>query len=236
MRSDSGLRRGVELCGRYRLEERIGAGGMGEVWRGVDLRLRRPVAIKILPVELAADRTAAERFRGEAETSAALQHPGITVIFDVDEHPSEQGRLLFLVMELLTGGRVLAVSAHHPLAERGHRIPGDLADNHVVDLGPDAPEYWVVSMVPTRTPSGRRIPRGPTARTFHEILSLVGTGQCVHPLGEIAARYNSPPGIVFLPIRDAPALQWALTWRSTVDSPVIRALAQTAAELGPISL
>ena len=114
MHSDSALRRGVELCGRYRLEERIGAGGMGEVWRGVDLRLRRPVAIKILPVELAADRTAAERFRGEAETSAALQHPGITVIFDVDEHPSEQGRLLFLVMELLTGQDLGTLLAGHP--------------------------------------------------------------------------------------------------------------------------
>ncbi|WP_433175113.1 serine/threonine-protein kinase [Actinoallomurus sp. CA-150999] len=113
MRGDSGLRRGVELCGRYRLEERIGAGGMGEVWRGVDLRLRRPVAIKILPVELAADQTAAERFRREAETTAALQHPGITVIFDVDEHPSEQGRLLFLVMELLTGQDLGTLLAGH---------------------------------------------------------------------------------------------------------------------------
>ncbi|XVQ86067.1 hypothetical protein ACQP2K_01135 [Microbispora siamensis] len=110
------------------------------------------------------------------------------------------------------------------------------ADNHVVDLGPDAPEYWVASMVPTRTPQGRRIPRGPTARTFHEILSLVAAGHCVHPLGEIAARYNRPPGVVFLPMHDAPALQWALTWRSTADSPIIRALAQTIADLGPISL
>jgi DNA-binding transcriptional LysR family regulator len=137
---------------------------------------------------------------------------------------------------VLTGGRVLAVSADHPLAERGTASLEDLADNHVVDLGPDAPEYWVASMVPTRSPSGRRIPRGPIARTFHEILSLVATGQCVHPLGEIAARYNRPPGIVFLPIPDAPTLEWALTWRSTANSPAIRALAQTATDLGPISL
>jgi len=137
---------------------------------------------------------------------------------------------------VLTGGRVLAVSAHHPLAERGTASLEDLADNHVVDLGPDAPEYWVASMVPVRTPSGRLVPRGPAARTFHEILSLVASGQCVHPLGEIAARYNKPPGIVFLPIHDAPALQWALTWRTTADSPLIRALAQTAAALGPLTL
>ncbi|MFD1938732.1 MULTISPECIES: LysR family transcriptional regulator [Nonomuraea] len=137
---------------------------------------------------------------------------------------------------VLTSGRVLAVSADHPLADRGSASLEDLADNHVVDLGPGAPEYWVASMVPVRTPLGRRIPRGPIARTFHEILALVAAGHCVHPLGEIAARYNSPPGIVFVPIRDAPALQFALIWRSTADSPAIRALAQTAADLGPISL
>lgn len=137
---------------------------------------------------------------------------------------------------VLTSGRVLAVAADHPLAERGSASLEDLADNHVVDLGPGAPEYWVASMVPVRTPLGRRVPRGPIARTFHEILALVAAGHCVHPLGEIAARYNSPPGIVFLPITDAPALQFALIWRSTADSPAIRALAQTAGDLGPVSL
>lgn len=137
---------------------------------------------------------------------------------------------------VLTGGRVLAVSTNHPLAERGSASLEDLADNRVVDLGPEAPDYWVASMVPTRTPLGRRIPRGRAARTFHEILSLVAAGHCVHPLGEIAARYNSPPGIVFLPLRDAPALQWALTWRSNNDSPAIRALSRTAVDLGPLAL
>lgn len=91
-------------------------------------------------------------------------------------------------------------------------------------------------MAPTRTPSGRRVPRGPVGRTFHEILSLVASGQCVHPFGEVAARYNRPPGIVFVPMPDAPALQWALTWRASNDGPVIRALARTAAGLGPIQL
>ncbi|MFC9435716.1 LysR family transcriptional regulator [Nocardia sp. NPDC057030] len=135
-----------------------------------------------------------------------------------------------------TGRRVLAVAADHPLARRGFASLEDLADNSVVDFGPDAPEYWVSAMVPTRTPQGRRIPRGPMARTFHEIISLVASGQCVHPLGEIAARYNSPPGLVFLPMPDAPELQWALTWRSSSDSPAIRALARVAAEFGPIQL
>ncbi|MEU6270985.1 LysR family transcriptional regulator [Streptomyces populi] len=137
---------------------------------------------------------------------------------------------------VLTGRRVLAVSSEHPLAAHGTASLEDLADNHVVDLGPDAPEYWIASMVPTRTPSGRRIPRGPAARTFHDILALVASGRCVHPLGEIAARYNRPPGITFLPVHDAPEVQWALTWRTADDSPAVRALARTAADLGPITL
>lgn len=137
---------------------------------------------------------------------------------------------------VLTGVRVLAVSAEHPLAARGAATLEDLGDNRVVDFGPDAPEYWVASMVRTRTPLGRRIPRGPIARTFHEILSLVGSGECIHPLGEIAARYNTPPGIVFLPVHDAPALQWALVRRTAADRPTVRALARTAADLGPVAL
>ncbi|MFF7046543.1 hypothetical protein ACIP4T_32115 [Streptomyces massasporeus] len=117
---------------------------------------------------------------------------------------------------------------------RGTASLEDLGYNHVVDFGPDAPEYGVTAMIPTRTPLGRRIPRGPVGAD-HEIFSLVAAGQCVHPLGEIAARYNSPPGIVFLPVRGAPTIHYALTWRSTADSPTLPALAQTAADLGPIS-
>ncbi|WP_456225501.1 LysR substrate-binding domain-containing protein [Streptomyces sp. YJ-C3] len=77
---------------------------------------------------------------------------------------------------MYTGGRVLAVASDHSLAQQGSASLEDLADHHVVDLGPDAPEYWGAAMVPLRTPLGRRIPRGPTARTFHAILFLVATG------------------------------------------------------------
>ncbi|MGX1810299.1 LysR family transcriptional regulator [Nocardia sp. NPDC055321] len=137
---------------------------------------------------------------------------------------------------VLTGGRVLAVSADHLLAARGVADLEDLADYRVADLGPDAPEYWVAAMVPTHTPRGRRIARGPIARTFHELLSLVATGECVHPLGEIAARYNSPPGIVFLPMPDAPLLHWALVWRTAAENSALRALAALATDRGPIRL
>jgi serine/threonine protein kinase len=90
---------GLELADRYRLSERLGRGGMGEVWKGVDLRLRRPVAVKLLPLPQGADPASAVRFRREAEISARLGHPNITVVYDIDEHQD----VLFLVMELLDG-------------------------------------------------------------------------------------------------------------------------------------
>jgi hypothetical protein len=111
---------GLKLSGRYRLDAPIGAGGMGEVWQGLDLSLRRRVAIKILPADLATQPSAVERFRREAETTAALQHPGITVIFDIGEHEDEgegenEGqRVLYLVMELLTGSDLQGVLQTSP--------------------------------------------------------------------------------------------------------------------------
>ncbi|MFE5669158.1 serine/threonine-protein kinase [Streptomyces niveus] len=83
---------------RYRLDERIGRGGIGEVWRGYDLSLNRPVAVKILLDSVANDEIVG-RFRREALIGARLQHPGITVVHDVGHH---DGRL-FIVMELLNG-------------------------------------------------------------------------------------------------------------------------------------
>lgn len=73
------------LAGRYRLQERIGAGGMGVVWRATDEVLGRTVAVKVLRETLADDRQAAERFRREALTVASLSHPGFADVFDYFE-------------------------------------------------------------------------------------------------------------------------------------------------------
>ncbi|QKW38860.1 serine/threonine protein kinase [Actinomadura sp. NAK00032] len=97
---------GMELGGRYLLERLIGRGGMGEVWQGTDRRLRRPVAVKVLSPDAAAGDTAVARLRREAEAAGTLQHPAITVVFDVGEEPLPDvpgGRLVYLVMELLDG-------------------------------------------------------------------------------------------------------------------------------------
>lgn len=100
------VRNGTELAGRYRLEALIGRGGVGEVWRGTDRRLRRPVAVKLLSLDAATSGNAVARLRREAETAGTLQHPAVTVVFDIGEQPHSDvpgGRLVYLVMELLEG-------------------------------------------------------------------------------------------------------------------------------------
>src|ERR1700759_528046 len=100
---------GAELAGRYRLESLLGRGSMGEVWRCRDLRLNREVAIKIL-LAAVPDPDDERRFRREAESAAGLRHPGITVVFDIDQH---DGRT-FIVMELLHGQDLARLLPAHP--------------------------------------------------------------------------------------------------------------------------
>lgn len=85
--------------GHYRLLEKLGAGGMGEVYLAQDSRLHRQVALKILPPERSAYSNSLERFQREARLVAALNHPNIVTIYSVEEHEG----LHFLTMELVQG-------------------------------------------------------------------------------------------------------------------------------------
>src|ERR1700719_320264 len=83
----------------YEILAPIGAGGMGEVYRARDTRLKREVALKVLPAEVSRDHERRQRFEQEARAVAALNHPNIVAIYDV----GEENGVLFLVTELVDG-------------------------------------------------------------------------------------------------------------------------------------
>jgi eukaryotic-like serine/threonine-protein kinase len=89
-----------QTVSHYRVIEKLGGGGMGVVYRAEDTKLRRAVAIKVLPPELTRDEEAKQRFMLEAQAASALDHPNICTIHEIDETPDGQ---LFLVMAYYAG-------------------------------------------------------------------------------------------------------------------------------------
>lgn len=103
----------ILILGRYRLQEQIAAGGMGEVWRGVDTVLERPVAVKLLHAEHACQAETVARFRREARHAGSVSHPAITSIHDYGE--AGPSHTPYLVMELVDGPSLEALLSAGPL-------------------------------------------------------------------------------------------------------------------------
>ncbi|MGW2141030.1 protein kinase domain-containing protein, partial [Streptomyces sp. NPDC001773] len=115
------------VAGRYRIVTRLGRGGMGEVWRGVDEVLGRPVAVKLL-LNQRADEAAIARFHLEARTAAQLSHPHVVAVYDTGTDLERH----YLVTEFLDG-RNLARLFHDGQIVVGH-LPEDRRAP-VVELG-----------------------------------------------------------------------------------------------------
>ncbi len=104
----------IETLGHYKILDRIGAGGMGDVYRGRDMRLGRTVAIKVLAPDVRSDADRRERFLREARAAAALSHPNIAALYEIGEDQGE----LFLVFEFVPGDTLQQVVAGRPLNPR----------------------------------------------------------------------------------------------------------------------
>ena len=111
--------------GPYEVLSMLGAGGMGQVWRGRDTRLSRDVAIKVLPVDAAENEAFRIRFDREAKAISSLNHPHICTLYDV----GEQGGLHYFVMELLDGESLAERLARGPLPlQEALRYGAEIAD------------------------------------------------------------------------------------------------------------
>src|SRR5262245_58558802 len=85
--------------GNYEVLEKLGEGGMGEVWRARDSRLNRSVAIKVLPSEMSGDPVRRQRFEQEARALGALNHPNIVAVYDIGQSDGQA----YIVSELVDG-------------------------------------------------------------------------------------------------------------------------------------
>jgi eukaryotic-like serine/threonine-protein kinase len=115
----------ARIVGHYRLLERIGAGGMGVVYKAEDTRLGRVVALKFLPAELTNDAAAKRRFLIEARAAARLDHPNICTVYDVDE--SAEGDL-YIAMAYYEGETLDArIARERLLPEEAAALVGEIA-------------------------------------------------------------------------------------------------------------
>ncbi|HYG82300.1 MAG TPA: serine/threonine-protein kinase, partial [Pyrinomonadaceae bacterium] len=126
---------GVVLDEKYSLDERLGEGGMGTVYRATHLLIERPVAVKVLNPRLVADETARERFRREARAAGRLQHSNAVAVTDFGE---TRDGLVYLVMELLEGRQLREVLAREAPLDPARAVSLMLQISAAVEAAHDA--------------------------------------------------------------------------------------------------
>lgn len=136
---------------------------------------------------------------------------------------------------LLSEPRVLAVAAGHPFARRESVSVEDLARDKVLQAPCSLPDHWREPGSPRLTPGGRPIESGAAVETFQEILTLVGAGHGIFPVGAQATRYYARPDVAYVPFGDAPPLDWGLVWRTARATARIRAFSEAAAHTDSVN-
>ncbi|MEU5216733.1 LysR family transcriptional regulator [Streptomyces sp. NPDC020807] len=127
---------------------------------------------------------------------------------------------------VVTAERMMLLPANHPLATRPSLSLDDLAGLPMILPEGANPRYWIDHHYPRRTPSGAAVGRGPTAATWQEVLAHVSAGRGVAPGAALGASYHPRPGIAYVPVHDAPPVEYGLAWRTASDSALLRAFVE----------
>ncbi|GGR99419.1 LysR family transcriptional regulator [Micromonospora fulviviridis] len=132
--------------------------------------------------------------------------------------------------ELFTEPLVLAVAPDHPLAGRGQVEMEDLGDYPVVYPDGPVPDYVWEAHTASVTPAGRPIRSGATVTTLAEAFAAISAGGVISPIGSYTAASRLRRDITFLPIIDGPIMRYAPVWRSTGETPLVRAFLRAAGD------
>ncbi|NGO77196.1 LysR family transcriptional regulator [Streptomyces sp. YC504] len=135
----------------------------------------------------------------------------------------------------LTVGQVMSerpvvamIGSGHPLAKRSSIRMEDFGDYEVPWSSRPLPKYYEEALIPFHTPSGRPVRRGTKVSTWQETLIAVSAGEVIQAIQAEAADYYPWPGVIYLPIDDAPMGRWAFVWRTDAETPLLRAYIESA--------
>ncbi|WP_330180661.1 LysR family transcriptional regulator [Nocardia sp. NBC_01503] len=132
---------------------------------------------------------------------------------------------------LISEERMLALPRSHPLAAKSTVSLEDLAQVTLLRMPSSVPQSVLSDRIPDFTPRGLPIRHGPVAHTFQEMLALIGAGRGAFVVGDQVTRFYLRPDVSYLPIRDAPPVEWGFVWRVARETARVRAFNEAALQV-----
>jgi DNA-binding transcriptional LysR family regulator len=136
---------------------------------------------------------------------------------------------------LLVDHRIVAVSETHPLSARTS-VPLEVFADFPHGMGDPKLDYWEDGFLPFQTRRGRTIERGMRALHGNELMTAVGMGEIIMAFPSHVTEYWAMPDVRWLPVPDLPPLTFVLIWRTEAENDMVRALAASVRDIGPINL